>query len=202
MSPAAGHTHNTVLPSAPGDPHGPSDHPYRAKRAKAVRPALSAAEQGAGYLSNLLGVLANAPAALEAYRTLSQINARAGLTLQEREVVQLVAGTRHGCTFCVAGHTALARNKANSRGWSRRCAPGHAARRAAAGAGRLHRAVINTRGRVSAELQALREVGYTDGNALEVIVGVGLATICNFGNNLAQTPLNTQLADYAWSPKQ
>ena len=48
----------------------------------------------------------------------------------------------------------------------------------------------------------LREVGYTDGNALEVIVGVGLATICNFGNNLAQTPLNTQLADYAWSPKQ
>ena len=44
--------------------------------------------------------------------------------------------------------------------------------------------------------------GYTDGNALEVIVGVGLATICNFGNNLAQTPLNTQLADYAWSPKQ
>ena len=59
-------------------------------------------------------------------------------------------------------------------------------------------AVINTRGRVSdAELQALREVGYTDGNALEVIVGVGLATICNFGNNPAQTPLNTQLADYA-----
>ena len=35
---------------------------------EAVRPALSAAEQGAGYLSNLLGVLANAPAALEAYR--------------------------------------------------------------------------------------------------------------------------------------
>ena len=52
---------------------------------EAVRPALSAAEQGAG-LSNLLGVLANAPAALEAYQTLSQINARAGLTLQEREV--------------------------------------------------------------------------------------------------------------------
>ncbi|KAG0770998.1 hypothetical protein G6F22_016883 [Rhizopus arrhizus] len=61
-------------------------------------------------------------------------------------------------------------------------------------------AVIQTRGRVSDEaLQALREAGYTDGNALEVIVGVGLATICNFGNNLAQTPLNDQLRDYAWS---
>ena len=60
-------------------------------------------------------------------------------------------------------------------------------------------AVIRSRGRVSdAELQALREAGYSDGNALEVIVGVGLATICNFGNNLAQTPLNEQLGAYAW----
>ena len=153
---------------------------------EAVRPALSAAEQGAGYLSNLLGVLANAPAALEAYQTLSQINARAGLTLQEREVVQLVAGTRHGCTFCVAGHTALARNKA-------KLSPEVVEALRAQGTlpdARLQalaaftEAVINTRGRVSdAELQALREVGYTDGNALEVIVGVGLATICNFGNN-------------------
>lgn len=89
-----------------------------------TRAALAAAERGAGYLSNLLGVLANAPVALEAYQTLSQINARAGLTLQEREVVQLVAGTRHGCTFCVAGHTALARNKPSCRPkWWTRCAP-------------------------------------------------------------------------------
>ena len=149
-------------------------------------------------------MLANAPAALEAYQTLSQINARAGLTLQEREVVQLVAGTRHGCTFCVAGHTALARNKAKlargGRGAARQGTLPDARLQALAA---FTEAVINTRGRVSdAELQALREAGYTDGNALEVIVGVGLATICNFGNNLAQTPLNTQLADYAWSPKQ
>ena len=72
---------------------------HTAQRApEPTRAALAAAEQGAGYLSNLLGVLANAPVALEAYQTLSQINARSGLTLQEREVVQLVAGTRHGCT--------------------------------------------------------------------------------------------------------
>ncbi|AHC47524.1 carboxymuconolactone decarboxylase family protein [Achromobacter xylosoxidans] len=170
-----------------------------------TRAALAAAEQGAGYLSNLLGVLANAPVALEAYQTLSQINARAGLTLQEREVVQLVAGTRHGCTFCVAGHTALARNKA-------KLSPEVVDALRAQGTlpdARLQalaaftEAVIRTRGRVSdAELQALREAGYSDGNALEVIVGVGLATICNFGNNLAQTPLNEQLGAYAWSGAQ
>ena len=62
--------------------------------------------------------------ALEAYQTLSQINARAGLTLQEREVVQLVAGTRHGCTFCVSAIRRWPATRPSSRPrWSRRCAP-------------------------------------------------------------------------------
>ena len=172
---------------------------------ESTRPALAAAEKGAGYLSNLLGVLAGAPAALEAYQTLSQINARAGLTLQEREVVQLVAGTLHGCTFCVAGHTALARNKAKlppevvDALRAQGTLPDARLQALAA----FTQAVIRTRGRVDdVELQALRDAGYTEGNALEVILGVGLATICNFANNLAQTPLNEQLSDYAWSGAQ
>lgn len=172
---------------------------------ESTRPALAAAEKGAGYLSNLLGVLANAPVALEAYQTLSQINARAGLTLQEREVVQLVAGTRHGCTFCVAGHTALARHKAKLSPEviealrAQGVLPDERLQALAA----FTEAVIQTRGRVGDDaLQDFRAAGYTDGNALEVIVGVGLATICNFGNNLAQTPLNEQLRDYAWSAAQ
>ena len=120
-------------------------------------------------------------------------------------MVQLVAGTRHGCTFLRGRPYGAGPQKA-------KLSPEVVEALRAQGTlpdARLQalaaftEAVINTRGRVSdAELQALREAGYTDGNALEVIVGVGLATICNFGNNLAQTPLNTQLADYAWSPKQ
>src|SRR2546427_1383521 len=40
--------------------------------------------------------------------TVGQINARAQLTLAEREVVQITAARIHGCDFCVAGHTKLA----------------------------------------------------------------------------------------------
>lgn len=168
---------------------------------ESVRPALEGAQQAAGYVSNLLGVLANAPAALEAYQTLSKINAKSALTLQEREVVQLVAGTRHGCTFCVAGHTALARNKA-------RLAPEIIAAlrsQTELPQPRLQalavftEAVIASRGRVEdEELQAFLQQGFTAGNALEVILGVGLATICNFSNNLAHTPLNPEMRDDEW----
>ncbi|MCR3794078.1 carboxymuconolactone decarboxylase family protein, partial [Pseudomonas aeruginosa] len=79
---------------------------------EAALPFLQTALNNSGYIPNLLGVLANAPAALETYLTVSGLNAKASLGLPEREVVQLVAATTHGCDFCVAGHTAVARNKA------------------------------------------------------------------------------------------
>ena len=73
-----------------------------------AKPRLAAAEKANGFLPNLLGLLANAPSALEAYLTLGGINAKAGLTLAERETVQITAAATHGCGFCVAGHTAIA----------------------------------------------------------------------------------------------
>ena len=58
--------------------------------------------------SNLIGVLANAPTALETYRTVGGINGRNSLTATEREVVQITAAVVNGCGFCVAGHTKIA----------------------------------------------------------------------------------------------
>src|SRR3546814_16632225 len=76
-----------------------------------ARERLLAAQKNSGFLPNLLGVLANAPTALEAYQVVSGINARNGLTAAEREVVQITAAARNGCGFCTAGHTAIARKK-------------------------------------------------------------------------------------------
>lgn len=73
------------------------------------RPLLEAAEARNGFIPNLLGVRASAPTALETYLTVSGINARASFDLAERETVQITAATTHGCDFCVAGHTAIAR---------------------------------------------------------------------------------------------
>src|SRR5699024_3212033 len=72
---------------------------------------LRAAEQANGFLPNLLGVLANAPTALETYQTVSAINARNSLTAAEREVIQITAATYSGCGCGVAGHSKLATRK-------------------------------------------------------------------------------------------
>ena len=166
-----------------------------------AKAALAAAEKNNGFLPNLLRVLANAPVALETYLTVSGINARSNLTLAEREVVQITAAATHGCGFCVAGHTAVATKKAGMDNETvralRQIAP--VADPRLASLARFTSAVIGSRGRVDdAELADFRSAGFTDGNALEVVLGVSLATLCNFANNLGQPPLNPQLEPFRW----
>lgn len=161
---------------------------------------LRTAQQNSGFLPNLLGVLANAPTALETYQTVSAINARNGLTPTEREVIQITAATRNGCNFCLAGHTALAYKKlklpeelVNALRDTKALSDPKLNTLA-----RFTLAVMENKGRVSDEdLAAFKEAGYTQGNALEVVLGVSLATLCNYANNLAQTPINPELQAYA-----
>ena len=169
---------------------------------EAAKPFLENAQKNSGFIPNLLRVLANAPAALETYVTVSALNGKSELTLAEREVVQLIAATRHGCDFCVAGHTAVAQNKAKLpdevvtalRGQTE--LPIERLEALAA----FTREVIATRGDVSDGTYAtFKAAGFSEGQALEVILGVSLATLCNFANVFARTPLNPELARYSWN---
>lgn len=59
-------------------------------------------------------------------------------------------------------------------------------------------AVMANKGNVGdAELQAFFDVGYNEQQALEVVLGVALATLCNYANNLARTAINEQLQPFA-----
>ena len=168
-------------------------------------PFLENAKKNSGFIPNLLAVLANAPAALETYVTVSGLNAKASLGLPEREVIQLIAATTHGCNFCVAGHTAVARNKAKlpEEVIAALRARGELPNERYEALATFTRAVIATRGNVSdAEYQAFKDAGFTEGQALEVILGVSLATLCNFANSFAHTPLNSELSAYRWEPEQ
>lgn len=171
---------------------------------EASRPFLQKSQAANGFLPNLVAALANAPVAIETYLTVGEINSRSGLTLAEREVVQITAAAIHGCGFCVAGHTAAALKKAQLP----EALVDEIRAQGALSDVRLNavatftREVIATRGAVSDEaLAAFKSAGYSDAGALEVILGVSLATLCNFANNLARNALNPQLEAYRWEPK-
>lgn len=149
-----------------------------------------------GFLPNLIGVLANAPEALETYLTVGQINAKGTLTLAEREVVQITAARIHGCDFCVAGHTKIALKQAKlpdaqvialQNGEDTSDAKLDAVRH-------FTETVIATRGAVPDDaLAAFTAAGFDGQQALDVVLGVSLATLCNFANNLAHNTVNPEL---------
>jgi uncharacterized peroxidase-related enzyme len=169
---------------------------------EASREGVSKAEKANGFIPNLIGLLANAPVALETYQTVSGINARSGLSLAEREAVQITAAATHGCGFCVAGHTAVATKKAglNEDVVNALRANARVPDARLNAVADFTRAVIRSRGAVDdTELAAFKAAGFDDANALEVVLGVSLATLCNFANNLGKPDLNPQLQAYAWN---
>lgn len=167
---------------------------------EAAKEALTAVKNANGFIPNLIGVLANAPTALETYRTVGGINGRNSLTPLEREVVQITAAVVNGCGFCVAGHTKISLKALN--------APKEIVDQIRATArisdpkldtlARFTLAVMLQKAKLTeAQLQEFFNAGYNQQNAIDVILGVSLATLCNYVNNIAETPINPELQDFA-----
>ena len=168
---------------------------------EASQEALKIVQQNNGFIPSLIGVLANAPTALETYRTVGAINQRNSLTPTEREVVQITAAVSNGCDFCVAGHTAISIKQIKMPDdvlqALRKTSPITSDAKLDTLA-RFTLAVINTKGKVGEQLlNEFLNAGYTTQNALDVVLGVSLASLCNYANNLAQTPINPELQQYA-----
>lgn len=131
--------------------------------------------------------------------TVGAINARSSLSLVEREVVQLAAAHRHGCDFCLAGHGAVMLKKAGqSRETVKAIQTGERTGDARLDAiADFTRAVIAASGAVSdAEYRAFLQNDFSPQQALEIILGISLATLCNFANTLAESEVNPQLRPY------
>ncbi|MDH2997848.1 alkylhydroperoxidase [Pasteurellaceae bacterium LFhippo2] len=168
---------------------------------EAAQDALKAVQQANGFIPNLIGVLANAPTALETYRTVGAINGRNSLTPEEREVVQITAAVVNGCGFCVAGHTKISLKLLKM--------PQEVVNAIRATAridsdpkldtlARFTLAVILQKAKLTqAQLDEFFAAGFNQQNAIDVILGVSLATLCNYVNNIADTPINPELQDFA-----
>src|SRR6201982_187299 len=70
---------------------------------------LNSVRKSWGFGPNLHRVLAQSPAALEAYSTLWGIAEKTSFTPQERNIVYLAIIYENECTYCMAGHTNLSR---------------------------------------------------------------------------------------------
>ena len=158
--------------------------------------------KNSGFIPNLIAVLANAPTALEMYQEVGNINARTSLSSAEIEVIQITAAKVNECAFCVAGHTKIAVAKKlfsdEILTAIRTLTPFREEDQKLDALARFTIAVMINKGAVSDEaLQEFFAAGYNEQQAVEVILGIALATLCNYTNNLAQNSINQELLPFA-----
>ena len=156
-----------------------------------------------GFSPNVVGVMAESPALLNAYAaTQKAIHDHGTLTPAEINLVQLTASEAHGCNYCKAAHSMVALNmlgveaKAVSRAASGQALsdPKQEALRS------FTLAVLSTRGAISdSQWQAFTDAGYNRAQALEVIAGISVKMMSNSTNRLAGTPLDDAFAEFATS---
>ena len=170
---------------------------------EAARPLLEGVQaKTGGFLPNLYKGLAEAPQALNAYLTLSDLLAKTSLSAQEQQVVLLAASIENNCHYCVAAHSSGARMAKVDKEEIALLRRGEPVGEPRLQALRLFtEAVVRERGHVSDHLAAFREAGYTRAQALEVVMAVAMKTLSNYANHIIDTPLDDLLERMAWKGK-
>lgn len=162
---------------------------------------LTAAKKAYGFLPNLLAVMAEAPALVKAYTTLSRIFDEAALNASERQVVLLTTSFENDCEYCVAAHSVIAGMQKVPSDVVQAIRDGRPiADKKLEALRRFTSAIVTTRGYpTDRDTKAFLDAGYTKAQALDVVLGVGVKTLSNYTNHIAGTPLDAGFTNAAWS---
>jgi uncharacterized peroxidase-related enzyme len=157
-------------------------------------------QKGWGFVPNLHRVLAESPAALEAYGTLWGIAEKTGFTAQERNVAYLAIIYENECTYCMAGHTNLSRMAKVDDATIDAVRNNTPIADARLEALRQFAATITrNRGIVSpAAVTAFKAAGFDNRAILDVLVLAATKLISNYTNHLADTPNDGFMKGAEW----
>ena len=166
-----------------------------------ARSLLEAVQAQLGVTPNFIRVLANSPKALEGF--LGLYGAASGFALDKatQERIALAVAEGNGCQYCVSAHTAIGRHAGltnDEMALNRRGGSGQA--RAAAVVA-FAKALNDGRGEVTtAEFDAARAAGLTDGELVEVIAVVALNVFTNILGKATRVEIDFPKVDLLGSP--
>lgn len=169
--------------------------------ATAARSILSASQTKFGFLPSPVARAAHAPGVLKHLMQSFAAFDQTSLSPLEREVIAMTVAFENACHYCMALHTAIA---ARANGDAE---PVIAALRAGAplpetrlDALRTYaRALVRGRGRVEPAIaSAFKAAGFTDEQALEVVLGVAVYVLSTYINIVTEAPLDPPFEPFRW----
>lgn len=167
------------------------------------RPLLESSKQAYGMIPNLHGVMAEAPAALEAYKRLNELfTEKTSLSPEQQNVVWLTIAVENQCHYCVPAHTAIAKSmKVPEEAIEALRGNGPLPDAGLEALRRFTSKLVRDRGQVSKrDVQEFMNAGFTNRQVLEVVLGVSQKVLSNYINAIAETPLDEPFRKFEWRP--
>lgn len=156
-----------------------------------VKPLFDAVQRALGSVPNMMRTMAQGPAVLEGYLSLSGALAKGTLGAKASEQIALLTAEQNGCAYCASAHTALGKLHGLSEADIEAAREGRAVTARTQAALTLAQSVIETRGHIDdATLRAARESGLSDGEIGEVVAHVALNVFTNYFNSVAATEVD------------
>jgi AhpD family alkylhydroperoxidase len=163
--------------------------------------ALVHAQETFGFIPNLEGILAEAPALLKGSIALWDLFTTTSFTLIEQQVIYLAANYENSCDYCMAAHSGLAKAIGMSQDNIKALRNGTPMADAKLQALRhFTQQMVKARGWLEdKEIEAFMKAGYSKQQVLEVILGIAIKVMHNYTNHISKTPLDRQFQINAWS---
>ncbi len=155
---------------------------------------LDAVEQKLGVVPNIVRLMANSPAILEAYLNFSGVLDTGNLDKKLREQIAIAVANANECNYCLSAHCAIGKMAGLSSDELAAAKEAHSSDEKSAKALHFARKLVDERGWVSDEdLAELRSAGFEDGDVVEIIGVVAINMFTNYFNHVAQTEIDFPL---------
>jgi uncharacterized peroxidase-related enzyme len=156
-----------------------------------VKELLQAVNSKLGLTPNMMKTMAQSPAVLEAYLSFNDALGKGELSARLREQIALIAADINGCGYCASAHTVFGQMVGLGKEAIQAARQGHSSDAKTEAALRFARVVIVNRGEVSdADVQAVRDSGFSDAGISEIVANVALNIFTNYFNVIAGTDID------------
>lgn len=156
-------------------------------------------EKAFGFIPNLHKVFGHSKVALETYKILHTQFQNTSFDETEQTVVWQTINSYHQCHYCLPAHTAIAHMlKVDDEVIDALHKGEPLTNEKLRALQETTRELVEKRGHLSEEQEAaFKAVGYDDQQLMEIVLGIAQKTMSNYANHLADTPIDSQFADFA-----
>lgn len=152
---------------------------------------LDAVQGKLGLVPNMTRAMANSPAVLDGYLSLSGSLSKGALSAKSREQIALAVAEANECEYCLAAHSAIGKMVGLSVDQILDSRRGTAVDPKTDAIIQFARQVVDERGLVSdANIAQVRAAGLDDGAIAEIVANVALNIFTNYFNHVADTEID------------